>query len=74
MDTNLPTLTRRGVLALAKEELGLPLSKPQLDKLCMARKGPPPLGVFSGKHVYDREAVIEWLRSMIRPLEQREAE
>jgi hypothetical protein len=33
METNLPTLTRRGVLALAKEELGLPLSKPQLDKL-----------------------------------------
>jgi hypothetical protein len=54
---------------LAKGE-GLPLSKPQLDKLCMARKGPPPLGVFSGKHVYDRQAALEWLRSMIRPLEQ----
>ena len=52
MDTNLPTLTRRGVLALAKEELGLPLSKAKLDKLCMDRKGPPPLGMFSGKHIY----------------------
>jgi hypothetical protein len=73
MDTNLPTLTRRGVLALAREELGLPLSKAKLDKLCMDRRGPPPLGMFSGKHIYDRAAAIEWLRSMIRPLEQQRA-
>ena len=69
MQTNVPTLTRRGVLALAKEELGLPLSKARLDKLCMERRGPPALGEFGGKHIYDRAVVLEWLRGLIRPIE-----
>jgi hypothetical protein len=67
-------LTRRGIVALAKDELGLPLSKGRLDKLSMLGRGPKAIGEFGGRHIYDREVVLEWLRSPIRPLEQRAAE
>jgi hypothetical protein len=67
-------LTRRGIVALAKDELGLPLSKGRLDKLSMLGRGPKAIGEFGGRHIYDREVVLEWLRSLIRPLEQRAAE
>jgi hypothetical protein len=69
-----PHITRRGIVALAKDELGLPLSKSHLDKLAMLGKGPKPLGEFGGRHIYDRGAVIAWLKSTIRPLEQQGAE
>ena len=61
-------------MALAKDELGLPLSKGRLDKLSMLGRGPKAIGKFGGRHIYDREVVLEWLRSLIRPLEQRAAE
>jgi hypothetical protein len=67
-------ITRRGIVALAKDELGLPFSKSHLDKLAMLGKGPKAIGEFGGRHIYDRQTVVEWLRGLIRPLEQREAE
>jgi hypothetical protein len=75
METNsTPHITRRGIVALAKDELGLPFSKSHLDKLAMLGKGPKAIGEFGGRHIYDRETVVEWLRGLIRPLEQRGAE
>jgi hypothetical protein len=75
MESNSPPhITRRGIVALAKDELGLPFSKSHLDKLAMLGQGPKPIGEFGGCHIYDRGTVITWLRSMIRPLEQRGAE
>ncbi len=71
MDTNLQHLTRRGILHVAKE-LGLPFSKGRLDKLCMNNHGPAPIGEFGGRHLYDKEEVIRWLRSLIRPISQKE--
>ena len=68
-----PHITRRGIVALAKDELGLPFSKSHLDKLAVLGKGPKPLGEFGGRHIYDRGTVITWLRSMIRPLERQRA-
>ena len=35
-----PHITRRGIVALAKDELGLPFSKSHLDKLAMVGRGP----------------------------------
>ena len=58
---------------MAKDE-GIPLSKSDLDKKAMVGKGPKALGECGGRHLYDREVALEWLRGLIRPLEQRGAE
>jgi hypothetical protein len=70
MEANTPPhITRRGIVALAKDELGLPFSKSHLDNLAMVGRGPKPVGEFGGRHIYDRSTVIEWLRGLIKPLE-----
>jgi hypothetical protein len=69
MDTTLPHVTRRGIVAIARDELGLPFSKSHLDKLAMVGKGPKAIGVVCGRHIYDRETAVAWLHGLIKPIE-----
>jgi hypothetical protein len=69
MQTNVPNLTRRGVIDLAQKELGLPLSKSWLDKLTMAGLGPKPIGRVGSRHVYARDEVLRWITTdLIQPI------
>jgi hypothetical protein len=70
MEVNAPPhITRRGIVALAKEELGLPLSKSWLDKLTMLGLGPKPIGKVGSRHVYSRDEVLRWITAeLIKPV------
>ena len=35
----------------------------------MVGRGPKPIGEFGGRHIYDRQTVLEWLRGLIQPIE-----
>jgi hypothetical protein len=69
MEANLPHITRRGIVAIARDELGLSFSKGRLDKLAMLGRGPKAIGEFGGRHIYDKETVVQWLRGLIKPIE-----
>jgi hypothetical protein len=69
MQPNAPNLTRRGILDLARNELGLPLSKSWLDQLTMVGRGPKPIGRVGPRHVYAREEVLRWIANdLIKPV------
>jgi hypothetical protein len=74
VETNLPHVTRRGIVAIARDELGLPFSKGRLDKLSMLGKGPKAIGEFGGRHLYEKEEVVRWLRSLIKPVAEKAPE
>jgi hypothetical protein len=67
-------LTRRGIVALASDEFGLPLSKGRLDKLSMHGQGPKAIGEFGGRHLYEKAEVVRWLRSLIKPAAEKAPE
>ena len=59
--------TRKEAAKLIREELGIPFVESRWDKDAMDELAPKPSAVYGRVHLYTRDQVLEYGRSLITP-------
>jgi hypothetical protein len=67
--TTFPLFTRRQGAQLIRSELGIPFPESRWDKDAMDGLAPKPSAIYGRVHLYNREQVLQYGRSLISPQE-----
>jgi hypothetical protein len=61
-----PLVTRKTGIELVREELGIPLTKSNVDKAAMNGTGPKPAARFGNCDLYRPREFLDWARSLVK--------
>jgi len=59
--------TRKGIVALARDVFGIPLTKGTVDKLACEGKGPPVDAICGKRHLTRGRNAVPFILSQVRP-------
>jgi hypothetical protein len=68
MDESFPLFTRKQGCELIRTELGVPIPPSRFDKDAMEGDAPEPTTIYGRQHLYTRDQILEYGRSLIRGL------